>query len=157
MAECSHIRPILGKRKILPPVSQGGLKRVTGYPKDGPPTVVRSITTADSVLRFQMASVQSLEEEFLTCSICTAVYDNPCTLQCGHSFCRKCVTKFIKTRQEAIQSKTIPCAFCWQTTDVPNPSRPAVTWADQIRPSLILQGLMDRFQGGTIDENGKKV
>ncbi|XP_048248555.1 uncharacterized protein LOC124132494 [Haliotis rufescens] len=78
-----------------------------------------------------------------SCVICTDLYTDPCTLRCDHTFCRKCVTGYIKTRPDAVQSKTIPCAFCQQDTKVPHPSRPVEEWAGQIKPSIIIQGLID--------------
>ncbi|XP_046352374.2 tripartite motif-containing protein 3-like [Haliotis rufescens] len=81
--------------------------------------------------------------EFLTCVICTDLYTDPCTLRCDHTFCRKCVTGYIQTRPDAVQSKTIPCAFCRQDTNVPDPSRQVEEWAGQIKPSIIIQGLID--------------
>ncbi|XP_048248569.1 uncharacterized protein LOC125378017 [Haliotis rufescens] len=81
--------------------------------------------------------------EFLTCVICQELYTDPCTLRCDHTFCRKCVTAYIQTRPDAVQSKTIPCAFCRQDTKVPHPSRPVEEWAGQIKPSIIIQGLID--------------
>ncbi|XP_048248741.1 uncharacterized protein LOC125378039 [Haliotis rufescens] len=81
--------------------------------------------------------------EFLTCVICQELYTDPCTLRCDHTFCRKCVTAYIQTRPDAKQSKTIPCAFCRQDTKVPHPSRPVEEWAGQIKPSIIIQGLID--------------
>ncbi|XP_048248743.1 E3 ubiquitin-protein ligase Midline-1-like [Haliotis rufescens] len=81
--------------------------------------------------------------EFLTCVICQELYTDPCTLRCDHTFCRKCVTAYTQTRPDAVQSKTIPCAFCRQDTKVPDPSRPVEEWAGQIKPSIIIQGLID--------------
>ncbi|XP_071108186.1 E3 ubiquitin-protein ligase TRIM56-like [Haliotis cracherodii] len=81
--------------------------------------------------------------EFLTCVICQELYTDPCTLRCDHTFCRKCVTAYIQTRPDAVQSKTIPCAFCQGDTKVPDPSRPVEEWAGQIKPSIIIQGLID--------------
>ncbi|XP_048248914.1 uncharacterized protein LOC125371709 [Haliotis rufescens] len=81
--------------------------------------------------------------DFLTCVICQELYTDPCTLRCDHTFCRKCVTGYIQTRPDAVQSKTIPCAFCQQDTKVPHPSRPVEEWAGQIKPSIIIQGLID--------------
>ncbi|XP_071108147.1 E3 ubiquitin-protein ligase TRIM33-like [Haliotis cracherodii] len=81
--------------------------------------------------------------EFLTCVICQELYTDPCTLRCDHTFCRKCVTGYIQTRPDAVESKTIPCAFCRQDTKVPQPSRPVEEWAGQIKASIIIQGLID--------------
>ncbi|XP_071106937.1 tripartite motif-containing protein 2-like [Haliotis cracherodii] len=87
--------------------------------------------------------------EFLTCVICQELYTDPCTLRCDHTFCRKCVTGYIQTRPDAVQSKTIPCAFCRQDTKVPHPSRPVEEWAGQIKPSIIIQGLIDTQESAT--------
>ncbi|XP_071106998.1 E3 ubiquitin-protein ligase TRIM71-like [Haliotis cracherodii] len=81
--------------------------------------------------------------ESLTCVICQELYTDPCTLRCDHTFCRKCVTGYIQTRPDAVQSKTIPCAFCRQDTKVPHPSRPVEEWSGQIKPSITIQGLID--------------
>ncbi|XP_048248494.1 tripartite motif-containing protein 2-like [Haliotis rufescens] len=96
--------------------------------------------------------------EFLTCVICQELYTDPCTLRCDHTFCRKCVTGHIQTRPDAVQSKTIPCAFCRQDTKVPNPSRPVEEWAGQIKPSIIIQGLIDTQDSATttaVDDTNK--
>ncbi|XP_048248584.1 uncharacterized protein LOC124151240 [Haliotis rufescens] len=91
-----------------------------------------------------MATAQIGEvREFLTCVICQELYTDPCTMRCDHTFCRKCVTKYIQTRPDAVQSKTIPCAFCRQDTNVPDLNRPVEEWAGQIKPSIIIQGLID--------------
>ncbi|XP_071108171.1 tripartite motif-containing protein 2-like [Haliotis cracherodii] len=94
--------------------------------------------------------------EFLTCVICQELYTDPCTLRCDHTFCRKCVTEYIQTRPDAVQSKTIPCAFCRQYTRVPHPSRPVEEWAGQIKPSIIIQGLIDTQAGATTEDTGAK-
>ncbi|XP_046577702.1 tripartite motif-containing protein 45-like, partial [Haliotis rubra] len=80
--------------------------------------------------------------EFLTCVICKEQYTDPCTLRCDHTFCRKCVTSYIQTRPDAIQSKTIPCPYCRQDTNVPDPRRPVEEWAGQIKASIIIQELI---------------
>ncbi|XP_048248535.1 uncharacterized protein LOC124127979 isoform X3 [Haliotis rufescens] len=94
--------------------------------------------------------------EFLTCVICQELYTDPCTLKCDHTFCRKCVTAYIQTRPDAVKSKTIPCSFCRQDTKVPDPSRPVKEWAGQIKPSIIIQGLIDTQAGDTTDDTNAK-
>ncbi|XP_048248538.1 uncharacterized protein LOC124127979 isoform X5 [Haliotis rufescens] len=88
-------------------------------------------------------SVAEKPSDLLTCGMCNNVYADPCTLRCDHTFCRKCVTGYIQTRPDAVQSKTIPCSFCRQDTKVPHPSRPVEEWAGQIKPSIIIQRLID--------------
>ncbi|XP_046545965.1 E3 ubiquitin-protein ligase TRIM71-like [Haliotis rubra] len=98
-----------------------------------------------------MATSQKLEEHFLTCTICTEVFDNPCTLACYHTFCRKCVVNYTKTKPEAISAKSLLCPFCSKTTEVSSPDRPIDEWADDVKPSFVIQGLLDSFGPGCKD------
>ncbi|XP_071106916.1 tripartite motif-containing protein 3-like [Haliotis cracherodii] len=94
--------------------------------------------------------------EFLNCVICQELYTDPCTLRCDHTFCRKCVTGYIQIRPDAVQSKTIPCPCCRQDTKAPNPSRPVKEWAGQIKPSIIIQGLIDTQARPSTEDTGAK-
>ncbi|XP_046545966.1 E3 ubiquitin-protein ligase TRIM71-like [Haliotis rubra] len=98
-----------------------------------------------------MATSQKLQEHFLTCTICTEVFDNPCTLVCYHTFCRKCVVKYTKTKPEAISAKSLLCPFCSKMTKVSAPERPIDEWADAVKPSFVIQGLLDSFGPGCKD------
>ncbi|XP_046550605.1 uncharacterized protein LOC124260357 isoform X2 [Haliotis rubra] len=98
-----------------------------------------------------MATSQKLEEHFLTCTICTEVFENPCTLVCYHTFCRKCVVNYTKTKPEAISAKSLLCPFCSKMTKVSDPDRPVVEWADDVKPSFVIQGLLDSFGPGSKD------
>ncbi|XP_046584632.1 tripartite motif-containing protein 2-like [Haliotis rubra] len=98
-----------------------------------------------------MATSQKLTEHFLTCTICTEVFDKPCTLVCNHTFCRKCVVNYTKTRPEAISAKSLLCPFCRKMTKVFDPERPVEEWADDVKPSFVIQGLLDSFGPGSKD------
>ncbi|XP_048255033.1 protein wech-like [Haliotis rufescens] len=98
-----------------------------------------------------MATSQKLTEHFLTCTICTEVFDKPCTLVCNHTFCRKCVVSYTKTRPEAISAKSLLCPFCSKMTKVSAPERPVEEWADDVKPSFVIQGLLDSFGPGSKD------
>ncbi|XP_046584571.1 tripartite motif-containing protein 45-like [Haliotis rubra] len=98
-----------------------------------------------------MATSQKLTEHFLTCSICTEVFDKPCTLVCNHTFCRKCVVNYTKTRREAISAKSLLCPFCSKMTKVSDPERPVEEWADDVQPIFVIQGLLDSFGPGSKD------
>ncbi|XP_048244465.1 uncharacterized protein LOC124116820 isoform X3 [Haliotis rufescens] len=98
--------------------------------------------------------LESLNENFLTCSICTEGYKDPCTLTCGHTFCKGCLGEFLKTRQDAIRAKSIPCPYCRQMTRVPRPDRPVEEWVKQIKPSFIIQGLLDTFGSEKVTDEG---
>ncbi|XP_046571321.1 protein wech-like isoform X2 [Haliotis rubra] len=102
-----------------------------------------------SVIIVRMATAgleKKVKDNFLTCSICFEMYTDPCTLRCDHTFCRKCITSYIQTRPDAVQSKTIPCPCCRQDTKVPHPSRPVEEWAGQIKASIVIQGLIDTYR-----------
>ncbi|XP_071092049.1 E3 ubiquitin-protein ligase TRIM56-like [Haliotis cracherodii] len=98
-----------------------------------------------------MATSQKLTEHFLTCTICTEVFDKPCTLVCNHTFCRKCVVSFTKTRPEAISAKSLLCPFCSKMTKVSSPEKPVEEWADDVKPMFVIQGLLDSFGPGSKD------
>ncbi|XP_046584598.1 uncharacterized protein LOC124291601 isoform X2 [Haliotis rubra] len=98
-----------------------------------------------------MATSQKLTEHFLTCTICTEVFDKPCTLVCNHTFCRKCVVNYTKTRPEALSAKSLLCPFCRKMTKVSDPERPVEEWADDVKPSFVIQGLLDSFGPGSKD------
>ncbi|XP_048254880.1 probable E3 ubiquitin-protein ligase MID2 [Haliotis rufescens] len=98
-----------------------------------------------------MATSQTLRKHFLSCVICTEVFDNPCTLDCNHTFCRKCVVNYTKTRPEVISAKSLLCPFCSKMTKVTDPERPVEEWADDVKPSFVIQGLLDSFGPGSKD------
>ncbi|XP_048253356.1 tripartite motif-containing protein 2-like [Haliotis rufescens] len=98
-----------------------------------------------------MATSQKLTEHYLTCVICSDVFTNPCTLVCNHTFCRKCVVNYTKTRPEAISAKSLLCPFCNKMTKVSAPERPVEEWADDVKPCFVIQGLLDSFGPGSKD------
>ncbi|XP_067650822.1 uncharacterized protein [Haliotis asinina] len=98
---------------------------------------------------FQMATAKKLTDNHLTCVICTEVYTDPVTLQCNHTFCKSCLLKYTKTQSEAIKAKFIPCPSCRQRTKVTNPGNPVEEWVSHLKPSHVIQGLMDDFGPGT--------
>uniref|UniRef100_A0A672IFC0 Uncharacterized protein n=1 Tax=Salarias fasciatus TaxID=181472 RepID=A0A672IFC0_SALFA len=60
----------------------------------------------------------------LTCSVCLSVFTDPVTLQCGHSFCRRCAGEVL-----AVQPRCPQCC------------RAVVTEAQDLPSSLILKSL----------------
>ncbi|XP_048239053.1 tripartite motif-containing protein 2-like [Haliotis rufescens] len=102
-----------------------------------------------------MATAKKLTEYHLTCVICTEVFTNPATLQCHHTFCKSCLLKYTKTQPEAVQARSIPCPSCRQQTNVTNPDSPVEEWVSQLKPSHVIQGLMDDFGPSTkaVEEN----
>ncbi|XP_048239032.1 E3 ubiquitin-protein ligase TRIM56-like isoform X2 [Haliotis rufescens] len=96
-----------------------------------------------------MATAKKLTENHLTCVICTEVFTDPATLHCHHTFCKSCLLKYTYTQPEAVQAKSIPCPSCRQQTNVTNPDSPVEEWVSQLKPSHVMQGLMDDFGPGT--------
>ncbi|XP_048239441.1 tripartite motif-containing protein 67-like [Haliotis rufescens] len=99
-------------------------------------------------LERQMATATKLTDNHLTCVICTEVFTDPVTLECNHTFCKSCLLKYTNTQPDAIQAKCIPCPSCRQLTKVTNPVSPVEEWVGQLKPSHVIQGLMDDFGPG---------
>ncbi|XP_046581265.1 probable E3 ubiquitin-protein ligase MID2 [Haliotis rubra] len=100
-----------------------------------------------------MATAKKLTDNYLTCAICTEVFTDPATLQCNHTFCKSCLLKYTKTQSEAIQAKSILCPSCRQQTKVTNPGSPVEEWVSQLKPSHVIQSLMDDFASECKDSN----
>jgi len=62
----------------------------------------------DVLLRKAVSAVRRFREDLLGCPICTDIFKEPVTLACGHTFCRPCVAKWIKS--------TISCPVCRSPT-----------------------------------------
>ncbi|XP_071089142.1 uncharacterized protein [Haliotis cracherodii] len=92
---------------------------------------------------------KKLTDKHLSCAICTGVFTHPATLQCNHTFCKSCLLKYTKTRPEAIQAKSIPCPSCRQPTKVAISDSPLEEWVSQLKPSHVIQGLIDDFVPST--------
>ncbi|XP_067651270.1 uncharacterized protein [Haliotis asinina] len=105
---------------------------------------VRNIMTSQDGIHYPwgMTAFQRAAECVLACTICTEMFENPCTLMCNHTFCRKCIVSYTKSRPEVISAKSLPCPLCLRLTKVTNPDRPVVEWADDLPPSDDIQGLL---------------
>lgn len=57
---------------------------------------------------------KSIQSNFLTCFLCSKLYEEPTTLQCLHSFCKKCILKNIQQQTSDVTKK---CPVCQETTD----------------------------------------
>ncbi|XP_046548081.1 E3 ubiquitin-protein ligase TRIM13-like isoform X3 [Haliotis rubra] len=113
---------------------------------------MRSTRPTLSTLNVQMATAKILTDHHLTCVICTEVFTDPATLQCNHTFCKSCLLKYTNTQPEAIQAKSIPCPSCRQLTKVTTPDSPVEEWVSQLKPSHVIQGLMDDFGPGSKEQ-----
>ncbi|XP_046559840.1 tripartite motif-containing protein 2-like [Haliotis rubra] len=94
-----------------------------------------------------ITKLEKLNENFLTCCICSEVYKDPCTLACGHTFCKGCLKKYLLNIHDTLLG-CIPCPYCRQTTSVPHPDGPVEEWVKPIKPSFLIQGLLDMFAPG---------
>ncbi|KAJ8021083.1 E3 ubiquitin-protein ligase TRIM56 [Holothuria leucospilota] len=59
----------------------------------------------------------SLSEDFLHCSICTELYNQPKILPCLHSFCLHCLERMVSSRHH---DQPLSCPICRYTVDLPN-------------------------------------
>lgn len=57
---------------------------------------------------------KSVQSDFLTCFLCSEFYEEPKTLKCLHSFCKKCILENI---QQQIANITKKCPVCQDTFD----------------------------------------
>lgn len=57
---------------------------------------------------------KSIQSNFLTCFLCSKLYEEPTTLQCLHSFCKKCILKNIQQQTSDVTKK---CPVCQETID----------------------------------------
>ncbi|XP_048249123.1 tripartite motif-containing protein 2-like [Haliotis rufescens] len=101
-----------------------------------------------------VTKLEKLNENFLTCCICSEVYKDPCTLSCGHTFCKGCLKKYLRNIDDPLQG-CIPCPYCRQATRVSHPDGPVEEWVKPIKPSFLIQGLLDMFAPG--DRNTQDV
>ncbi|XP_071087027.1 uncharacterized protein [Haliotis cracherodii] len=94
-----------------------------------------------------MAVAKRITDNHLTCVICREVFTDPATLQCNHTFCKSCLLKYTKTQPGAIQARSIPCPSCRQLTRVATPDRSVDDWVNCLKPSHVIQGLIDDLVG----------
>ncbi|KAL0236384.1 hypothetical protein GEMRC1_002966 [Eukaryota sp. GEM-RC1] len=55
--------------------------------------------------------MQHSSKNHLLCEVCTEMMKDPCTLPCGHSFCRSCILTWLK--------KTPSCPNCRREIETP--------------------------------------
>ncbi|XP_041363883.1 uncharacterized protein LOC121379365 [Gigantopelta aegis] len=81
-----------------------------------------------------------VDKDHLSCCICLNLLSVPKLLHCCHTFCRKCLQKYIEEQDHASHKKGFDCPVCRQFTAIPNP---VVGWADQIVTDFRIQAMID--------------
>ncbi|CAL1537461.1 unnamed protein product [Lymnaea stagnalis] len=88
-----------------------------------------------------MSENQKLQEDFLTCSICLEIFQEPKTLSCLHRFCEQCLQDHIQNQTEPTR-KGFKCPVCRQFIMSPNPKAPPSEWASLLKTDFFLKELM---------------
>lgn len=63
--------------------------------------------------------LREIEENFLLCSICTELLNEPKQLPCLHRYCRDCLLTFITESRKESRDTKIKCPMCRQTCTIP--------------------------------------
>jgi hypothetical protein len=68
-------------------------------------------------------------EHIVNCVICSSMMREPCTMQCGHSFCRRCTIKW------CVEYKNMSCPVCRHRLDrvMPNVNVTLKTLIEQLQ------------------------
>lgn len=60
---------------------------------------------------------ETLQDSFLSCSVCFQPYNRPKALPCLHTFCEGCLRDYVTSRHEG--APDFPCPLCRQTVHLP--------------------------------------
>ena len=72
-------------------------------------------------------------QKILGCAICNEILCNPRTLTCEHSFCKECIDKITKFKEDLI---TIKCPLCEKEEVVEGD-------LSNLKPPLVLKQMLD--------------
>ncbi|XP_071503854.1 uncharacterized protein [Diadema antillarum] len=64
-----------------------------------------------------MATVHQISSQNLECPICLALFNQPTSLVCSHTFCKECLECVFQTQPD---QQTITCPVCRKVTSVPS-------------------------------------
>ncbi|KAJ1195448.1 hypothetical protein NDU88_004728 [Pleurodeles waltl] len=84
----------------------------------------------------------------VTCSICRELYTDPVTLDCGHSFCLSCITRF-----KASRDLEKWCPECRERMDMEKELKPNKRLANMVEMVTRLQ----IAPGSQCDEHGERL
>ncbi|XP_033728684.1 tripartite motif-containing protein 72-like [Pecten maximus] len=93
------------------------------------------------------AIIQTAEDQ-ITCTICFEIFKEPKALPCLHTFCKRCISKFITERKNQHgDTKGYMCPICRRPVAVPTHIRKnPETWADQLENNHVVSTMIDAYQ-----------
>lgn len=91
-----------------------------------------------------MATALRAAKEHLTCNLCKNNYEDPKTLVCLHSFCKKCISKHIVAEIEGKENvKDLSCPTCSKATSLSDfAQRKPEEWTDMLPTNEALVNIL---------------
>ena len=89
-------------------------------------------------------------KELLTCSICDETLEEPRTLGCFHSFCKKCLAKYVESQRKITKKdRMFDCPLCRTQFQLKQEES-----VDQIRPCFFINNLLEML---SIQERASQI
>nr|KAG5695191.1 hypothetical protein BaRGS_018313 [Batillaria attramentaria] len=85
-----------------------------------------------------MASMSQMADDIFTCTLCLEKVREPRTLPCLHTFCRYCLSAYVR---QTVRDWAFPCPLCSQETRPPTKGLPVDQWLETFPTSNFLQQL----------------
>lgn len=67
---------------------------------------IMQVAESGKAKRQTWAMASAFYSQDLTCSVCLTIFTDPVTLLCGHSFCRRCITDVLNTKNQCPHCQT---------------------------------------------------
>ncbi|XP_041361084.1 polyadenylate-binding protein 4-like [Gigantopelta aegis] len=83
-----------------------------------------------------------VDKGHVTCPLCRKVFQEPKTLSCLHSFCRKCLQDHINNDPSSTRRNGFSCPVCAEFVSV---ATPVTDWADILKTDFRLQALIEKM------------
>ncbi|XP_005107509.1 tripartite motif-containing protein 2 [Aplysia californica] len=90
-----------------------------------------------------MATSQRLQQDYLTCTLCSQPFSQPKTLPCLHNFCKKCLSDYLVKEMSGGKHSTFLCPECKKKIYVPDPGKAVNRWAAQFPTNFMLSGMLE--------------